>query len=293
MRLTLGPILYFWERARVFEFYDAVAGWPVERVCLGETVCAKRRALRSADWLALARDLAACGKEVVLSQLALVEARSEAGAMRRLCEQGWPVEANDFTAVGIAEELGVPFIGGHALNLYNRPAIARLAAAGMGTWVAPLELDADGIAAVTRNGLEVEAELFAFGRLPLAWSARCFAARAHGRSKDDCGFVCREDPDGLPLRTREGEDFLVINGIQTQSAGTLDLLPNLARIRRLGIDSVRLSPQARHMADVVRAWDGARNGAAPCGLPREWLAGIPFDGLFRGVAGIDEPALPS
>ena len=42
-------------------------------------------------------------------------------------------------------------------------------------------------------------EAWAFGRLPLAFSARCFTARHHHLNKDDCGFRCLEDPDGLLL----------------------------------------------------------------------------------------------
>ena len=46
MKLSLGPILYYWERERVLDFYAQVAGWPVDVVYLGEAVCSKRRALR-------------------------------------------------------------------------------------------------------------------------------------------------------------------------------------------------------------------------------------------------------
>ncbi len=72
-------------------------------------------------------------------------------------------------------------------------------------------------------GVEVQV----FGRAPLAVSARCYHARAHGRTKDNCQFVCEEDPDGMPLATRDGQAILRVNGIQTQSESYIELLAEL------------------------------------------------------------------
>ena len=65
MKLSLGPIQYFWSREQVFDFYERVAGAPVDIVYLGETVCSKRRALRLPDWLDIAARLNADGARVV------------------------------------------------------------------------------------------------------------------------------------------------------------------------------------------------------------------------------------
>ena len=73
IRLSLGPLQYFWPRERVLAFYREAARWPLHCVYLGETVCGKRRELRTRDWLTLAEELASHGKQVVLSSLALVE----------------------------------------------------------------------------------------------------------------------------------------------------------------------------------------------------------------------------
>ena len=72
MKLSLGPILYFWPREQVLDFYKQAATWPVDIVYLGEVICSKRRLLKPDDWLAIAEELRAAGKEVVLSTLALV-----------------------------------------------------------------------------------------------------------------------------------------------------------------------------------------------------------------------------
>src|SRR5512139_513682 len=129
MKLSLGPLHYFWPRAETLDFYRAVESWPVDIVYLGETVCSKRRELRFEDWLEIGTRLADAGKEVVLSTLALIEAESEVSAMRRLIDNGrFAVEANDMGAVGMCA--GRPFVAGPHLNAYNSAAVAVLARAG-------------------------------------------------------------------------------------------------------------------------------------------------------------------
>src|SRR5690606_29119812 len=228
MQLTIGPVLYHWPRSRLFDFYEGSTQLPVERIYLGETVCSKRRELRTAEWMELARYLSGRGREVVLSTLALIEAESELATLRRLCDNdGLLVEAGDMAAVQLLTHRGIPFITGRSVNIYNPVALARLCREGLQRWVPPVELSGQAIrallTAVREEGFDPETEIFAWGRLPLAWSARCFTARAHGRPKDDCGFVCREYPDGLPMDTRDGDPFLTLNGIQTQSAHPQDL----------------------------------------------------------------------
>lgn len=257
MKLSLGPLQYFWPRQQTLAFYREAADWPVDIVYLGETVCSKRRELRTADWLAVAAQLAEAGKEVVLSTLALIEAESELGAMRRQVENGrFMVEANDLSAVQLCRERGLPFVGGPTLNVYNQRALAMLMEDGLRRWVPGAEqgrvlleemraaLDADGLAMP-------ELEMLAWGRLPLAYSARCFTARALDLPKDQCGFRCIEHPDGLPLATREGEPFLTINGIQVQGTEVIDMAPEREAMAACGVGVLRISPQADDTAGVI------------------------------------------
>ncbi|HWS79220.1 MAG TPA: U32 family peptidase [Thermomonas sp.] len=266
MKLSLGPLQYFWPRERTLAFYREAAAWPVDIVYLGETVCSKRRELRTAEWIALAEELAAAGKDVVLSSMALIEAESELGVVDRLAAHGgFRVEANDLSAVQACRERGTPFVAGPSLNLYNHRALALLVEDGLVRWVPGVE-QGETLVRELRQAFEAEGgtmpelEVIAWGRLPLAYSARCFTARALDVAKDQCGFRCIDYPDALPLATREGRPFLRINGIQVLGEELTDLGPELPALRALGVDILRLYPQAEGMAEVVRHFDDARAG---------------------------------
>lgn len=262
--LTLAPIPYFWPRERVLDFYHAAAAWPLDTIYLGETVCPKRRRLRPADWIAIGERLAAAGKQVVLSTLTLLEAGSELGALRQLCRGApFPVEANDMAAVNILAREGREFVAGASLNAYNPHALRRLRQAGARRWVLPPELGRTQAEAVAAAEPALTLEVLAWGRLPLAWSARCFTARLENRSRDQCGFVCGADPDGRLVHTRDGEPFLNVNGIHTESALTQSLAAEYGELLAAGVGALRITPQAEGTAEVVTAFQALRDGAAP------------------------------
>ena len=292
MKISLGPIPYFWERERVFDFYARVLESPVDIVYLGETVCSKRRALRLPDWLDIAERLTAAGKEAVLSTLTLIEAESEAAYLRTIAENGrFAIEANDMAAVNILEGV-TPFIVGPHINVYNSRTLALMARAGARRWVMPMELDRDTLAALqAQRPAGMETEIFVFGRLPLAFSARCFTARAHNLSKDECGFRCADYPDGMPLRTREGRSFLSLNGIQVQSGETYNLVNEIGELRSLGVDVVRLSPQAQGMFEIVDAFrnvtDGNQDSSEASAMLAPYQVYGSCDGYWYGAPGMN------
>ena len=291
MKLSLGPLQYFWPRERTLAFYREAATWPLDVIYLGETVCSKRRELGTRDWIALAEELAGEGREVVLSSLALVEAESELNAVLRMLDHGgFLIEANDLTTVQLCRERGLPFVAGPTLNVYNHRALAMLAEDGLRRWVPGVEqgeqLLADLLAACRAEGATPpELEVIAWGRLPLSYSARCFTARALDVAKDACGFRCIEHPEGLPLATREGEPFLRINGIQIQGEEVTDLGPELPSLRALGVGVLRLYPQAAGMREVVEHFDLARRSP----LPPPRLGAV--NGYWNGQPG--KPGLPA
>ncbi|MDO9468611.1 MAG: U32 family peptidase [Thiobacillus sp.] len=290
MNLSLGPLLYYWSRDDVLAFYDEAKRWPVARVYLGESVCSRRHLLRLPDWLDLAEQLAIAGKQVVLSSQTLIESESDLKTLRRIVSDGrFQVEANEWGAVRLLSEAGVPFVAGPTLNVYNPETLDVLAGLGAERWLPPVEMSRDALASLLQRApADMETEVFAYGKLPLAYSARCFTARHYNLPKDDCQFRCLDHADGLPLSTREGEPFLTLNGIQTQSAGVYNLIGELPALRKLGVVCLRLSPQSRHMGRVVEAFQAALAGdTRAADTLTHILPGPPVDGYWHGRAGLD------
>jgi collagenase-like PrtC family protease len=291
-KLSLGPLLYYWPRDEVFRFYESIADTNVDIVYLGETVCSKRRLLRPHAWLQLAGLLKEAGKEVVLSTLTLLEANSELSALRKICSnEEYMVEANDMSAVQLMSGKKA-FVTGPAVNIYNSRTLEVLHKAGLKRWVLPVELCKETLTAMHQDRpLGVETEVFVFGRLPLAYSARCFTARAHNLPKDDCQYRCLDYSDGLLLRTREDESFLVLNGIQTQSAKTQNLIRDMDDFLDLQIDVLRISPQSKNTEQVIQLFDDCihekiSSEEADQVLQKYIMSGE-CDGYWHGQAGMD------
>ena len=293
MQLALGPLLYYWPRLTVFDFYQAAAEWPVDIVYVGESVCSRRHELRLQDWLDIAHMLRDAGKTPVLSTMVLLESTADVNNMQKMLVNGeFMVEASDMGAVHGMAGKKQPFVAGPHLNLFNADALEWMAELGAVRWVMPLEMKRSDLIKVLKDkpaGLQTE--VFAYGRLPLAFSARCFTARHYNLPKDDCGFRCIEHPDGMLLKTRESEAFLTINGIQTQSARIHNLLGDIPSLLEAGVDVLRLSPQSQHMDQIVAAFDTARrNGKAePVAIDAilPLMPAAPCNGYWHGRPGMD------
>lgn len=283
MKISLGPNLFYWTRQATLDFYAAAANLPVNIVYLGETVCSRRHELRADDWLEVAAQLADAGKEVVLSSQALIESESDLKALRRLVENDrFRIEANEMGAVRLLAEHKLPFVAGMSLNIFNGHTLQLLADMGATRWVMPPESSREVLAGIMQTlPAGMQTEVFAYGRLPLAWSARCFTARRFNLQKDNCEFKCIEFPDGMMVKTREHEEFLVLNGIQTMSSKTYNLLRELPDLAAAGVDIVRISPQAEGIAAVVAAFAAAQSGAPAT------LAGDFCNGFWHGKPGLE------
>lgn len=292
MRLSLGPIQYFWQRQQVLDFYSEAADSAAEIIYLGEVICSKRRQLRTADWLALGAELRQAGKEVVLSSLTLLEAASEVSSLKKLCaNDDFMVEANDISAIQLLSAAGKRFVTGPSVNIYNGRSLQLFADKGMCRWVLPVELGLDTLGDLQALRPEgVQTEVFALGRLPLAYSARCYTARSLNLPKDDCQYKCIDYPDGRILETQEGQEFLVLNGIQTQSALTHQALDSIAELESLGVDVLRISPQDKGTMPIIDIFDKARNNMDLKNLSDNLLEFMPHgicNGYLVKMAGMD------
>lgn len=270
LEITLGPLLFFWPREEVLAFYEKVSDSVVDRVYLGEVVCSKRREMKLKDWLVIASMLQDKGKEVVFSTMTLVEAESELTQIRRVCENGdYQVEANDMAAVHYLSKAGVPFYTGPSVNLYSAESLKVLYELGLRRWVMPVELSCDHLREImgqirAQDMKDLETEVFSYGYLPLAYSARCFTARTQDLTKDSCNFACLKSAAGIPLATQEGETLFTLNGIQTMSGHCHTILDQWEFMKELGVAGMRLSA---HSQDILQVADdlATRMGKATAG----------------------------
>ncbi len=289
MKYSLGTVLYYWPKSEVEAFYEAASHSTADIIYLGEAVCAKRREMKVNDWLDLARQLAAQGKQVVISTLALLQAPSELNELKRYVENGeFLLEANDLGAVNMAAERRLPFVAGHALNCYNAVTLKILQQQGMIRWCMPVELSCDWLANLLNQCQELgirdkfEIEVLSYGHLPLAYSARCFTARSENRGKDECETCCIHYPQGRKVLTQEDQQVFVLNGIQTQSGYCYNLGNELTSMEGL-VDIVRLSPQGVETLEQLEAFRANEQGQQSLVLANH----SECNGYWKRVAGLE------
>lgn len=290
LELTVGPVLFNWPTQRWADFYNRIADEaPVDRVCVGEVVCSKRSPFRDDAIASVIERLQRGGKEVALATLALPTMPREIAAIREAVDSGYLIEANDMTTVHLLD--GRPHIVGPFMNVYNEDNLGMHVAFGAKRVCLPPELSLEAIHTIAAGASAVE--VFAFGRAPLAISARCYHARAHGLQKDACQFVCERDPDGMGAQTIDGVPFLAVNGVQTLGHTVVAAVRQTNALSEAGVVSLRLSPHDCDMVAVAGTFRDLADGridpdAALAALARLPLPGPLSDGYLRGRAGARE-----
>ncbi len=289
LKYALGPLLYFWPKQNVELFYEQAKSSSADIIYLGETVCSKRRLMKPLDWFTVAKALSASGKQVVISTMALLEAPSEVNVLKKYIDNGdFIIEANDVSAIQLAHENKVPFVVGPAVNTYNAQTLKLFLKQGMVRWCMPVELSRTWLQQILsqcedlgiKNRFEVE--VFSHGYLPLAYSARCFTARAENRPKDECETCCINYPTGLQVSSQEGQSVFNLNGIQTQSGYCYNLINDLHGMKGL-VDVVRLSPLSVETFDKVEQFRQNEDGSKP-----EKLESFQCNGYWHQLAGLEK-----
>ena len=92
------------------------------------------------------------------------------------------------------------------------------------------------------------------------------------------------------LRTREGQPFLVLNGISIQSARVYNLVDSIDTLKTLGVDVLRLSPQSQGMSEIVSIFRDAADGRLSGTRALERMALLMpesrCDGYWHGMPGL-------
>ncbi len=291
-KLTLGPVMFNWPAEKWRDFYFRIADEAdVDSVYLGEVVCSKRVSFVEPHLGDVIERLGGAGKEVVVSTLALVMNDREMDLIRSTAlMDDLLVEANDVSTASLMA--GRPHVIGPFVNVYNEGTLEFFARQGAKRICLPVEVSAQTLSVLAAKAKELdrEIEVIAFGRLPLAVSARCYHARAHNLNKDGCEFICGEDLDGMELETLDGTPFLAVNGTQTLSYSCCNLLSEIGAMRDMGVGCFRLSPQDLDMVAVARIFRGVLENSMEIAEAQQLLAGLAPDfvfsnGYFHGVEG--------
>lgn len=288
VKLALGPVLFNWTPEKWRDFYFRMADEaPVDIVYVGEVVCSKRTPLFAEVFPDVLDRLKKAKKEAVISTLAMVMNRREANAMREIArDRTLTIEANDVSALPPLN--GRSHVIGPYINVYNEETLQYLAEHGARRICLTPELPFPAAKILAEKGREhkTDIEVQVFGRMSLALSARCYHARAHKLTKDNCRFVCGKDPDGMALRTLDNQPFLAVNGIQTLSDRYLDLADKMEEMQAAGIHHFRLSPQDCDMVQIAHYYRAVADGKEPPKKIGALLPDIRFsNGYYNGDEG--------
>jgi len=281
MELTLGPILFEWKRDEVIRFYEEVAGMDIDVVYLGEVVCTRKLALDFDDIGRIAEGLTGSGKKVVLSSLAVVSNEDELEFTRRLASFPYAIEANDMSVLNIVDPSKREVRAGPHITAYNAPSIEFLKEIGVRHVTFPVELPRESILYNIRE-TGIEGEVFVHGKVPLAFSWRCYTSRSFGLGKTNCRHHCAKYPDGMELKTMDSEPLFTVNGTTLLSASTYTLVESVEDLGEIGVKSMRISPQYRGTGKVVELFRRRMRGETSAGAGLEELKRIDGGGLCNG-----------
>lgn len=151
MKISVGAIAGQWSRSAMMAFYDAVALSSASIVYLGVTNHTPQSTLQRRDCLAVARELAADGKEVVLSVRTVGDARDAETFYTWIEACGLPVEADDATTLKLLSGRA-PLVIGPGVPCESSAALNQLMELGARRWVLPAVCKGEAMQALSYGG---------------------------------------------------------------------------------------------------------------------------------------------
>jgi collagenase-like PrtC family protease len=293
--LAMGPLLFNWPAEKWRDFYARLADEaPVDTVHIGEVVCSKRLPFYANAIPEAVERLQRGGKTVVFSTLALITLpRERKDSANIVHDEEYEIEINDISALAHLEGRRT-FRTGPYVNVYNESTLRVLAGLGASYVCLPPELPIStvNLLAGTARSLHMGCEIWAFGRIPLAMSGRCYHARIEGLTKDSCQFVCARDSDGLAIDTADAKHFLAVNGVQTLSYSYCNTIGDVERLAKAGVTALRLSPHSCDMVAVSQLFRDRLDGKLDAGEAmrgmEEICGRVPFsNGFLFGRSGVE------
>ena len=269
MPVSLAPVRFSWSAKQLKRFYKNAEQWPVDIVYLGETLCAKRRALSWDDWFAIGRDLVAAGKEVVISSNSLHDSNMSISEMQRLCmDNDFVLEVADTGYLQLLQMRHKPHVVGHTINVGTQGKLERFAEQGMLRWVMPREDNAASLLQSLRMAKAYER--------PRQYQVE---ATVHGLFTLNASIICSRELSFVPKRdckvdcdvgalTRIYRDQTIVDG------ASFDLRDQMSRIAAWGADVFRVVTTREDMGDILTSVQRAEEQLAQVDLDalleKEW-----------------------
>ncbi len=293
IQITIGSAPYSWGRERLIKFYTQEVGdLGVESVYIGDNVCFQRNVLSPKDLEKIVHALRDKGIKAYFSTLALLTNAAEFDYVAKVYPLFDGLESNMIGFLNLLKRpeiarLDKELILGPYMNVYNWKSANFLKKYKPSRLVAAFELPLESIRDIVDKS-RMPVEVIGWGNLSTALSWRCYTARAVGKVRSNCERSCLKYPEGMILKSVEGEELFNINGLQVLSARTHCLIEHLDEIQHKGISYLRIYPDYQHTAEIVNTFKNVLDNKfdpkegltylqqlAPYGFCNGWLWGKP------------------
>ncbi|MEW6188986.1 MAG: U32 family peptidase [Actinomycetota bacterium] len=280
MEIAIGPLPTNWGKEKILDYYGKVAAHPaINRAYIGEIACTKRNILDPGFFIEIQDLLKRAGKEVILSTPVLPTNEEDLNKSRALMAKAREIEVNNMGIFNIwlKEFRERPLTLGSFFNVYNPQSARFLLKYKIRRIVFPVDISMNTMEKMCQE-IDIPFEVVVYGNFPIAFSWRCYTARAFGSLRRGCGFKCYEVKN-LPQATLEGEPLFMMNGPAVYNGKTYCLVSHLKGFREVGITSIRIESTPENVVEVVDIFKAVIDGKISPALAEEKLAPLSPYGL--------------